>query len=117
MSMRLVLVAVLLALPLRAVEKPNPVIRFTDDQRRDAVSYTGNGAVIRFISGDCHFSGQHGLAGEWLMCDPSLRVPGFLYEPRHHVAPTSDRMVLNTDFSASLLGLAVLSDITDPLPQ
>jgi len=45
MSMKLVLIAVLLALPLRAAEKPNLVIIFTDDQRHDAVGYTGNNAV------------------------------------------------------------------------
>ena len=64
--------------------------------------------VILFTSDNGHFSGEHGLGGKWLMYEPSLRVPGFLHDPRRPVATSSDRMVITTDFSATILALAGL---------
>ena len=46
------------------------------------------------------------------MYEPSLRVPGFLYDPRNVGGKTTDRMVITTDFSATILALAGL-DIPD----
>ena len=64
--------------------------------------------VVLFTSDNGHFSGEHGLAGKWLMYEPSLRVPGFLYDPRNVGGKTTDRMVITTDFSATILALAGL---------
>ena len=41
--------------------------------------------VVLFTSDNGHFSGEHGLGGKWLMYEPSLRVPGFLFDPRQPV--------------------------------
>lgn len=65
--------------------------------------------VILFTSDNGHFKGEHGLAGKWLMYEPSLRVPGFIYDPRSRPArPETDRMVITTDFSVTMLALAGL---------
>lgn len=69
--------------------------------------------VFLFTSDNGHFSGEHGLGGKWLMYEPSLRVPGFLYDPRKPVATTTDRMALTTDFSATALALAGVPVPTD----
>ena len=42
------------------------------------------------------------------MYEPSLRVPGFLYDPRHPAGRTSDELVITTDFSVTMLSLAGL---------
>jgi arylsulfatase A-like enzyme len=62
--------------------------------------------VVLFTSDNGHYKGEHGLAGKWLMHEPSLRVPGFLFDPRQPCAKATDRMVITTDFSATLLALA-----------
>lgn len=65
--------------------------------------------VILFTSDNGSFHGEHGFAGKWLMREPSIRVPGFVYDPR---LPLSTRnrctgeMVLNIDFTATILDLA-----------
>ncbi len=65
--------------------------------------------VVLFTSDNGHFKGEHGLAGKWLMYEPSLRVPGFIYDPRSKPErPESNRMVITTDFSVTLLALAGL---------
>jgi len=64
--------------------------------------------VILFTSDNGYFSGEHGLGGKWLMYEPSLRVPGFLFDPRHRGGKTTDRMVITTDFSVTMLALAGL---------
>ena len=64
--------------------------------------------VVLFTSDNGHFSGEHGLGGKWLMYEPSLRVPGFLYDPRHPAGRTLDELVITTDFSATILSLAGL---------
>ena len=70
--------------------------------------------VILFTSDNGHFKGEHGLAGKWLMYDPSLRVPGFVYDPR--TEPTRERTdspVITTDFSVTMLALAGLPKPAD----
>ncbi|TWU33196.1 sulfatase-like hydrolase/transferase [Novipirellula artificiosorum] len=62
--------------------------------------------VVLFTSDNGHFSGEHGLGGKWLMYEPSLRVPGFLYDPRVVGGKSTDRMVITTDFSVTMLSLA-----------
>jgi arylsulfatase A-like enzyme len=74
-------------------------------EQLDKLGLTEN-TVVLFTSDNGNFSGEHGLVGKWLMYEPSLRVPGFLFDPRKPVATSSDRMVLTTDFSATLLSLA-----------
>ena len=70
--------------------------------------------VTLFTSDNGHFKGEHGLAGKWLMYEPSLRVPGFLHDPRprDHGQPAagliSARPVITTDFSVTMLALAGL---------
>jgi len=70
--------------------------------------------VVLFTSDNGHYKGEHGLAGKWLMHEPSLRVPGFLFDPRHPCGKTTDRMVITTDFSATMLALAGI-DIPDTM--
>jgi arylsulfatase A-like enzyme len=62
--------------------------------------------VILFTSDNGHFKGEHGLAGKWLMYEPSLRVPGFIHDPRKPGGKASERMVITTDFSVTVLALA-----------
>lgn len=64
--------------------------------------------VVLFTSDNGHYKGEHGLAGKWLMHEPSLRVPGFLFDPRQPGGNTTDRMVITTDFSVTMLALAGL---------
>ena len=71
-------------------------------------------SVVLFTSDNGYFRGEHGLAGKWLMYEPSLRVPGFIYDPRRPGGTTTDRMVVTVDFSATMLSLAGL-DIPDSM--
>lgn len=64
--------------------------------------------VILFTSDNGHFKGEHGLAGKWLMYEPSLRVPGFIYDPRRPGGRIAPQMVITTDFSVTMLTLAGL---------
>lgn len=71
--------------------------------------------VVLFTSDNGHFLGEHGLAGKWLMYEPALRVPGFLYDPRAGGGSIRNEMVITTDFSVTMLALAGLdcpSDMT-----
>jgi len=70
--------------------------------------------VVLFTSDNGHYKGEHGLAGKWLMHEPSLRVPGFLYDPRQPCGKTTDKMVITTDFSVTMLALAGI-DIPDDM--
>ncbi|RCS41213.1 DUF4976 domain-containing protein [Bremerella cremea] len=62
--------------------------------------------VILYTSDHGFFLGEHGLAGKWLMYDPSIRIPLIIYDPR---LPQSLRgrhlneMVLNVDIAPTLL--------------
>lgn len=62
--------------------------------------------VVLFTSDNGYFTGEHGLKGKWLMYEPSLRVPGFLYDPRVNRGQSSDRLIITTDFSVTMLALA-----------
>lgn len=64
--------------------------------------------VVLFTSDNGHYKGEHGLSGKWLMHEPSLRVPGFFFDPRNPRGDSTDRMVITTDFSATMLSLAGL---------
>ncbi len=68
--------------------------------------------VVLFTSDNGYCDCEHGLAGKWLMYEPSLRVPGFMADPRTEGGKTSDRLVITTDFSATILDLAGL-----PIPD
>jgi arylsulfatase A-like enzyme len=65
--------------------------------------------VILFTSDNGHFNADHGFLGKWLMREPSLRVPGFVVDPR---LPANlrgrriDPMVTTIDYTATILGLA-----------
>ena len=69
-----------------------------------------NQTVTLFTSDNGHFKGEHGLAGKWLMYEPSLRVPGFLHDPRQPHATVTTRPVITTDFSVTMLRLAGVTD-------
>lgn len=62
--------------------------------------------VFLFTSDNGYFECEHGLSGKWLMYEPSLRVPGFMMDPRVDGGKSSDRLVITTDFSATMLDLA-----------
>ncbi len=64
--------------------------------------------VILFTSDNGHLKGEHGLAGKWLMYEPSLRVPGFILDPRRPGGKAVQQMVITTDFSVTMLALAGL---------
>jgi arylsulfatase A-like enzyme len=64
--------------------------------------------VYLFTSDNGHFFSEHGLAEKWLMYEPSLRVPGFMFDPRSSGGKVSDRQVITTDFSVTTLALAGL---------
>ncbi|MEM6855818.1 MAG: sulfatase-like hydrolase/transferase [Planctomycetota bacterium] len=64
--------------------------------------------VVMFTSDNGHFKGEHGMAGKWLMYDPSHRVPGFLTDFRRPVGETRHEKVITTDFSVTMLALAGL---------
>lgn len=72
---------------------------------------TSNTAVL-FTSDNGHFLGEHGLAGKWLMYEPSLRVPGFFCDLRkaadENAGQIRREMVITTDFSVTMLALAGL---------
>ncbi len=64
--------------------------------------------VILFTSDHGYFHGEFGLTGKWLTYDPSIRVPGFINDPRPgaNLPPTSDDIILTIDFTTTILGLA-----------
>jgi len=63
--------------------------------------------IYLFTSDNGHLKAEHGLMGKWVMYEPSLAVPGFLFDARspkggQHVKP----MVITTDFSVTMLSAA-----------
>jgi len=63
--------------------------------------------VIIFYSDNGHFMAEHGFTGKWLMYEESIRVPGFIYDPRHPGnGKRSSEMVLNIDLAPTILDLA-----------
>ncbi|MBN2450732.1 MAG: sulfatase-like hydrolase/transferase [Lentisphaeria bacterium] len=77
--------------------------RIMDELARRGLA--GN-TVVLFTSDNGHFLGEHGLSGKWLMYEPSLRVPGFVYDPRRPGGKATERLVITTDFSVTLLAFA-----------
>jgi arylsulfatase A-like enzyme len=65
--------------------------------------------VIMFTSDNGFFLGDRGLFGKWLGYDPSIRVPGLIFDPR---LPAENRgvrrkeMVLSIDFAPTMLAMA-----------
>jgi arylsulfatase A-like enzyme len=63
--------------------------------------------VIIFYSDNGHFMAEHGFTGKWLMYEESIRVPGFIFDPRHITKAASTReMVLNIDLAPTMMELA-----------
>jgi arylsulfatase A-like enzyme len=63
--------------------------------------------VIIFFSDNGHFMEEHGFTGKWLMYEESLRVPGFIFDPRHIKKGARTReMVLNIDLAPTIIELA-----------
>jgi arylsulfatase A-like enzyme len=70
--------------------------------------------VVVFSSDNGFFLGERGLAGKWLMYEPSIRVPLIVFDPGAPAAKpgrTVDAMTLNIDVAPTLLDYAGL-----PLP-
>lgn len=65
--------------------------------------------VIIFYSDNGHFMAEHGYHGKWLMYEESIRVPGFIFDPRSIKDKVrSQEMVLNIDLAPTILELAGL---------
>jgi arylsulfatase A-like enzyme len=63
--------------------------------------------VVIFYSDNGQFMGEHGFGGKWLMYEESIRVPGFIYDPRHlREQARSKEMVLNIDLAPTILDYA-----------
>jgi arylsulfatase A-like enzyme len=68
--------------------------------------------VILFTSDNGFYLGEHGLAGKWLMHEPSIRVPMILYDPRLPAPLRHSRrreLTLTTDLAPTLLEAAALT--------
>ena len=65
--------------------------------------------VIIFYSDNGYFMEEHGFHGKWLLYEESIRVPGFIFDPRaiKNKARTQE-MVLNIDLAPTILDLAGL---------
>jgi arylsulfatase A-like enzyme len=65
--------------------------------------------VIIFYSDNGYFMWEHGFTGKWLMYEESLRVPGFIFDPRNlKEGEHSQEMVLNIDLAPTILEFAGL---------
>lgn len=67
--------------------------------------------VILFVSDNGHFLADHGLWGKWLGYEPSIRVPGIIYDPRapaHRRGKRRSEMILNIDIAPTMLSLAAV---------
>lgn len=67
--------------------------------------------VIVFTSDNGFYLGEHGLAGKWLMHEPSIRTPMIIYDPRLPEKARGLRrpeIALNIDLAPTLLALAGL---------
>ncbi len=63
--------------------------------------------VVIFYSDNGQFMWEHGFGGKWLMYEESLRVPGFIYDPRElKDRQHSEEMVLNIDLAPTILDYA-----------
>lgn len=73
--------------------------------------------VVLFTSDNGHFELDHGFLGKWLMYEPSLRVPGFVYDPRlpeNLRGRRIDPMITTIDYTATILDLAGV-DVPDTM--
>jgi arylsulfatase A-like enzyme len=67
--------------------------------------------IVVFTSDNGFFFGERGMAGKWLMYEPSIRVPLLVFDPRAPVrarGQSSDSMTLNIDFAPTLLDYAAV---------
>ena len=65
--------------------------------------------IIIFYSDNGYFMWEHGFTGKWLMYEESLRVPGFIFDPRdtkQHAR--TQEMVLNIDLAPTIMDYAGL---------
>lgn len=65
--------------------------------------------VVLFSSDNGQFELERGFLGKWLMYEPSLRVPGFVVDPRlpeNLRGRRIDPMVTTVDYTATILDLA-----------
>lgn len=65
--------------------------------------------VIIYTSDHGFFLGEHGLAGKWLMYEPSIRIPLIIYDPRLPEEKRGRRvadMTLSIDVAPTLLDFA-----------
>jgi arylsulfatase A-like enzyme len=65
--------------------------------------------LVVFTSDNGFFFGERGMAGKWLMYEPSIRVPLVIADPRspdRARGRTEDAMTLNVDFAPTLLDYA-----------
>lgn len=68
--------------------------------------------IIFFTSDNGFYLGEYGLAGKWLMHEPSIRIPMIVYDPRLPASQRGlvrDEMVLTNDIAPTLLDWARLS--------
>jgi arylsulfatase A-like enzyme len=78
--------------------------KILDELRKRGLS---DNTVIIFYSDNGHFMAEHGFTGKWLMYEESMRVPGFIFDPRHITKGANTReMVLNIDLAPTILELA-----------
>ncbi len=63
--------------------------------------------IVIFYSDNGHFFNEHGFHGKWLMYEESIRVPGFIYDPRNKTnGSRSGELVLNIDLAPTMLEYA-----------
>jgi arylsulfatase A-like enzyme len=65
--------------------------------------------LVVFTSDNGFFFGERGMAGKWLMYEPSIRVPLIVCDPSAAAGAhgrSSDEMTLNIDFAPTLLDYA-----------
>ena len=66
--------------------------------------------VIVFYSDNGYFMEEHGFHGKWLLYEESIRVPGFIFDPRAIKDKVrSQEIVLNIDLAPTMLDLAGLA--------
>ncbi|MBU0483604.1 MAG: sulfatase [Proteobacteria bacterium] len=65
--------------------------------------------IVIFLSDNGYFLGERGLAGKWLMYEPSIRIPLIIYDPRKQMpagGQTLGKMALNVDIAPTVLDYA-----------
>ena len=62
--------------------------------------------IVMLNSDNGHLHGEKGFAGKWFMYEPSVRVPGLIYDPRNPTQQRKDESILNIDFPATILDYA-----------